>query len=47
VYDRINYRNDWGGENMTGEVLPNGTYFVIVTIPSIDVTLQNYVDLRR
>lgn len=47
VYDRINYRNDWAGENMTGEVLPNGTYFVIVTIPSIDVTLQNYVDLRR
>ena len=47
VYERFNYRNDWSGENMTGEVLPNGTYFVIVTVPSIDVTLQNYVDLRR
>jgi gliding motility-associated-like protein len=47
VFERVNYRNDWAGENMTGEVLPNGTYFVIVTIPSIDVTLQNYVDLRR
>lgn len=47
VFERINYRNDWNGENMTGEPLPNGTYFVVLTIPAIDLTLQNYVDLRR
>jgi gliding motility-associated-like protein len=47
VYERINYRNDWAGENMSGEPLPNGTYFVIVSIPALDLTLQNYVDLRR
>jgi gliding motility-associated-like protein len=47
VYERVNYRNDWTGENMTGEPLPNGTYFVIITIPDAGQTLQNYVDLRR
>lgn len=47
VFERLNYTNDWAGENMTGELLPNGTYFVILTIPALDRTLQNYVDLRR
>lgn len=47
VYERINYHNNWAGDNMSGEPLPNGTYFVIVSIPSLDLTLQNYVDLRR
>ena len=47
VYDRFNYTNDWAGENSTGEQLPNGTYFVILTINQGTRTLQGYVDLRR
>jgi len=47
VYDRFNYSNDWAGENSTGDQLPNGTYFVILTINQGARTLQGYVDLRR
>lgn len=47
VFDQLNYRNDWRGENQQGEALPNGTYFVIITINEGEQTLQNYVDLRR
>jgi len=47
VFDRLNYRNDWRGENMEGEALPNGTYFVILRPGSNAENLQGYVDLRR
>ncbi|MBK9077114.1 MAG: choice-of-anchor L domain-containing protein [Flavobacteriales bacterium] len=47
VYDRMNYANDWAGENQEGEMLPNGTYFVVLTLNKGGETLQNYVDLRR
>jgi gliding motility-associated-like protein len=47
VYDRLNYRNDWNGENIQGQMLPNGTYFVILTVNDGARTLQGYVDLRR
>lgn len=47
VYDRLNYRNDWNGENIQGQMLPNGTYFVILTVKNGERTLQGYVDLRR
>lgn len=47
VYDRTNYANDWAGENQEGEILPNGTYFVVLTLNKGGQTLQNYVDLRR
>lgn len=46
VYDRLNYQNDWRGENQQGQELPEGTYFVVLRLGS-DKTLQNYVDLRR
>ncbi|MBK9193928.1 MAG: gliding motility-associated C-terminal domain-containing protein [Flavobacteriales bacterium] len=47
VFDQLNYRNDWRGENQQGEALPNGTYFVVITINEGEQTMQNYVDLRR
>lgn len=47
VYERVNYRNDWRGENLRGELLPEGTYFVILTLKGLDRGMQNYVDLRR
>ncbi len=46
VYDHLNYSNDWRGENQQGQGLPNGTYFVVLRL-SAELTLQNYVDLRR
>ena len=47
VFDQLNYRNTWGGENVQGEPLPNGTYFVILRLGSDAANLQGYVDLRR
>lgn len=47
VYDRLNYRNDWYGENSQGQALPNGTYFAILKVNDGARTLQGYVDLRR
>jgi gliding motility-associated-like protein len=47
VFEQLNYKNDWAGENSGGEPLPNGTYFVILTINNGERTLQGYVDLRR
>lgn len=47
VYDRLNYRNDWKGENTEGQDLPNGTYFVILSVNNGARTLQGFVDLRR
>ncbi|MCB9169727.1 MAG: choice-of-anchor L domain-containing protein [Flavobacteriales bacterium] len=47
VYERLNYRNDWNGENLQGQPLPDGTYFVILRINNGAIELQDYVDLRR
>ncbi len=47
VYDRLNYRNDWNGENAQGQPLPDGTYFAILKVNNGERTLQGYVDLRR
>jgi len=47
VYDRIRYANDWRGEDQRGDDLPEGTYFVVLTLSPGGVTLSNYVDLRR
>jgi len=47
VYERLNYRNDWNGDNTRGEPLPDGTYFAILRVNDGERTLQGYVDLRR
>ncbi len=47
VYEHPNYSNQWKGENSQGETLPNGTYFVILSINDGTRTLQGFVDLRR
>ena len=47
VFEQLNYKNDWAGDNARGEPLPNGTYFIILSINDGQRTLQGYVDLRR
>ncbi len=46
VFDQPHYSNDWRGENQQGQQLPDGTYFVVLRL-NAELTLQNYVDLRR
>ena len=47
VYEQPNYKNEWAGESNQGDQLPNGTYFIILSINDGTRTLQGYVDLRR
>ena len=47
VYEQPNYKNEWAGSSNQGEQLPNGTYFIILSINDGMRTLQGYVDLRR
>ncbi|HNU34378.1 MAG TPA: gliding motility-associated C-terminal domain-containing protein, partial [Bacteroidia bacterium] len=47
VYEKDNYKNDWSGTNKTGSGLPDGTYYVILKVPSRNATLKGYVDIRR
>ena len=46
VFDQPHYTNEWRGENQQGQDLPDGTYFVVLRL-NAEITLQNYVDLRR
>lgn len=49
VYEKENYANDWDGTStVTGEKLPDGTYFVIleITVPETKV-LNGYVEIRK
>lgn len=46
VFDQPHYANDWRGENQQGQKLSDGTYFVVLRL-NAELTLQNYVDLRR
>lgn len=48
VYEQSNYNNDWNGENNSGEEIPDGTYFALLTVyGKEEITLKGYVDLRR
>ena len=47
VYEYQNYANMWDGVNNKGEPLPNGTYFVILEIAEENITLTNYLDIRK
>ncbi|MFN8143525.1 MAG: gliding motility-associated C-terminal domain-containing protein [Bacteroidia bacterium] len=48
VYTKEDYVNtDWRGQNNSGEELPEGTYFVVLTIKNSDIKKNTYVDLRR
>lgn len=47
VYNTTGYNNTWNGVSNQGNKLPDGTYFVILSINGGEIKLNNYVDLRR
>jgi gliding motility-associated-like protein len=42
VYEADNYNNDWDGDN-----LPSGTYFYVVSAPTLDKALKGTITLFR
>ncbi len=47
VYSADDYANAWRGTSDAGDALPDGTYFVVLTISDGQITLKGYVDVRR
>jgi gliding motility-associated-like protein len=47
VYSADGYHNTWNGKNKDGKDLPDGTYFVVLTVNGGAITRKGYVDLRR
>jgi len=47
VFEQSPYKNKWKGFNSNNELLPEGTYFYILTIKTTDKTYNGYIDLRR
>jgi gliding motility-associated-like protein len=46
VYKKTEYKNDFEGENMFGEELPDDTYFYILITPE-NITHKGYLELKR
>ncbi len=47
VFEADNYNNKWTGVTNEGNELPEATYFVVLTVNEGEITLKNYVDIRR
>ena len=48
LYDEQSpYLNNWKGTNQHGDLLQEGTYFVILRIGGIEKAFTGYIDLRR
>jgi len=47
VFNTSNYQNNWEGVSDNGGQLPEGTYFVVLTINGKNIELKGYLDIRR
>lgn len=47
VYQKENYANEWVGQNDSNELLPEGTYFIVLVIKNTTIQMTSYIDLRR
>ncbi|MFN5317526.1 MAG: gliding motility-associated C-terminal domain-containing protein [Bacteroidia bacterium] len=48
VYSAKDYQNNWNGEGNNGNLLPDGTYFIVVNLNKEGFEdVQSYIDLRR
>jgi len=47
VFEQSPYLNNWKGTNQHGDLLQEGTYFVILRIGGIEKAFTGYIDLRR
>ncbi len=46
-FEKQGYINDWKGDNDSGNMLPDATYFYLLTIDGSDKVYKGFVDLRR
>jgi gliding motility-associated-like protein len=46
VFNTTNYQNDWGG-TYKGEILPDGTYYYVITCDSIEKIYKGHVNILK
>jgi gliding motility-associated-like protein len=47
VYHKESYSNDWNGENLNGDILPDGTYYYAVTFEDSEVVYKGSISILR
>jgi len=47
VYTKNNYQNEWEGKNMRGEMLPDATYYYMLSIKGREKKYTGYITLLR
>jgi len=47
VYSKTNYVNDWEGISNDGNLLSDGTYFIVVDLNDNNKLIEGFIDLRR
>lgn len=47
VFTKKSYNNDWNGENMNGDILPDGTYYYVISFEEKDVVYKGSISILR
>ncbi|MES2134131.1 MAG: PKD domain-containing protein [Bacteroidota bacterium] len=47
VYEKSGYNNNWDGKNKKGEILPDGTYFYVLTFEENKKVYKGFIALLR
>jgi gliding motility-associated-like protein len=47
IYEKTSYNNTWDGRNKRGEILPDGTYFYILTFTENPKVYKGFITLLR
>lgn len=47
VYKAGNYKNDWSASNLSGDLLPDGTYYFVITFDGSDVIHKGTITVMR
>jgi gliding motility-associated-like protein len=47
VLKTTNYQNDWQGRNSKNDILPDGTYYYVITIPGTDMIYKGSINILR
>ena len=47
IYNKSPYDNSWNGTNSNGDILPDGTYYYVITFDGSDITYKGSVSILR
>lgn len=47
IYNKVAYDNSWNGTNANGDLLPDGTYYYVITFSGSDIAYKGAVSILR